>query len=456
MPPVLRRPAWQLLLAAAAVAWVALGVTQLLVAAPLGDDEAQYALAAQDFLDGVPARWFYVSSGMNALAVPGVLLGGDEVALRIVPFVVGLSFFAFTALLAVRAFGWVTAAWSMALIAGCRPLIQRSSELLTDLPAAGCLLGAMSIAIGELTREHGPRWRIVLVAPLLAAALYLRYGSCVPIAIIAAAALFVWWREIARRPWPVLVTAGAFLLLLVPHMVTATRTMGSPLGILLASRSVPVDDIGLVTYLTANPIGYYGLLAPIPMVVGVFSLLFNRDRRAVFVWLVAVGSIVAIGLLTHAQARYVIVGTTPLILLGVDTLVRLVDRHAARYKQVVAGFAIAAIAVSWVPCVRRALLYPAYQRERLSGILAAADAVRRDAAGIPCEVLARFRNRLEFYSGCTGIMSVPDAAYTRGRRIYVVWTSVGEPQPVLADVPGAHRPLLDTPEARVIRIEAAN
>ncbi|HEY5926279.1 MAG TPA: glycosyltransferase family 39 protein [Kofleriaceae bacterium] len=452
-----RRPAWQLLLCVAALVWVAIGVTQWLAAAPLRDDEAQYALAAQDFLDGVPARWFYVSTGMNALAVPGVLLGGDEITLRIMPLVVGACFFALTALLAVRAFGPMTAAWSMAILAGSRSVIQRTSELLSDLPAAGFMIGALWILVGELAREHGPRWRIVLAAPLLAAAFYLRYGSCVPIGIIGIATVLVWWRAIARRPWPVLATAGLFILLLVPHMVTATRTMGSPLGILLASRSVPGDDIGLTTYLTTNPFSYFGLLVPIPIVAGVFSIGFARDRRAVFLWLVAIGSFVAIALLTHAQARYVMVATTLLALLGTDALIRLVDRYAGRYKRVIAAVAIVPIVWSWYNCIRVGVTYPRAARERLAGTHAAADVIRRDASGRPCEVLARRRMRLNFHSGCTAIMSVPDEAYTRGRRIYVVWSNDGaKPQPDFADVPGVHRLLMDTPEARVIRIEGAD
>jgi hypothetical protein len=60
--------------------------------APLGHDEAQYALAARAALSGQPPPWNYLSFGMNLLAIPGVLLGGSEQALRWVPLCAGLGF----------------------------------------------------------------------------------------------------------------------------------------------------------------------------------------------------------------------------------------------------------------------------------------------------------------------------------------------------------------------------
>jgi hypothetical protein len=450
---IVSRHPWQLLLLAAGLVWLTVGLVQWLGAAPLGQDEARFALAARDFLHGREPRWYYVSSGMNAIAVPGLAFGGDEITLRIVPFAAGVGFFVLAMLFAWRVFGPTTAAWSMAVLAGSRSVIQRSTELLSDLPAAGLLIGGTWVLITEFDREDGPRWRLVWAAPLFAAALYVRYGSAVPIAIVSAACIVMWWRSILRQPKCVVATVGLFALLLVPHMIAATRMMGAPWGILIASREVPGDEFGLVTYLTNNPFLYYGLVAPVPMLAGVVSIAWRRDRRSVFVWVVAVSALLAIGLLTHAQARYVLFSTVLLVALGTHALIGVANAHAGRFAPAVAAIATAAIVASWINCMRQAWIFPDGVRVRTAGTFMSAAAIRDDAAGAPCKVMGRYLMRLEWYSGCEAVSTFPSAALQRGERIYAVWTDLGTPQPDFASLPGMHRSVLDARNARVIRIE---
>jgi 4-amino-4-deoxy-L-arabinose transferase-like glycosyltransferase len=453
MTRMFERPVWQAVLAAGSLAWLAIGLMQWFAAAPLGHDEAQYAIAAKDVLSGQPQRWFYLSTGMNALAVPGVLIGDSEHALRIVPLLAGLGFLTLTWLVARRVVGELAAAWAIAVLAGSRTLIQRSTDLLSDLPAAGLLIGGTWILVSELSRDGGPRWRITFAAPFLAAALYVRYGSAVPIAIICAAALLIWWRPILRRPLPVIAAAAAFAVLLLPHMIVATRTMGSPLGILLASKSVPGNDLGLVTYVTSNPFRYYGLLAPFPLLAGMLSIAAARDRRRIYLWLVAVSSIVAMGIITHAQPRYIFFGTTLLVILGADAIVRTVSHLAPRARQVIAGGALVAIALTWLSCGRRAFRYPHGVRHRQAGAFLASAAIRADAAGAPCMVLGRHLTQMEWYSGCRGVVEPQLAAIARGVPFYVVWTNSGVWQPDLGAMPGEHRTIFYLPMAHVIRLQ---
>src|SRR5204862_181833 len=86
------------------------------------------------------------------------------------------------------------------------------------------LLAGTAVIVAEVTREDGPRRRTLLAAPLLAAALYLRYASCVPIALLGAASLGFGLRSIRRRPWPIAATAALFLARRVPP----ARAPGSP------------------------------------------------------------------------------------------------------------------------------------------------------------------------------------------------------------------------------------
>ena len=52
--------------------------------------------------------------------------------------------------------------------------------------------------------------------------------------------------------------------------------------------------------MTQNPLHYYGVAAALAMVAGLASVR-GADPRRLFVWLVAVGSLVGIGLTTHGS-----------------------------------------------------------------------------------------------------------------------------------------------------------
>jgi hypothetical protein len=439
--------------AAGLTVWVANALIRLFSAYPLGHDEAQYALAARDMFAGAEPRWFYVSRGMNAIAGPGVLAGGSECALRFVPFVFGIGFVLATWQLARRTVGEATAAWTVAVLAGSRSYIGNSVELLSDMPAAACLIAATAMIAGELSREDGPRWRVVLVAPLLSAALYIRYGSCVPIAILAVLAGVLGWRTIGRRPAPVVVTGLVFVALFVPHAVMAIRTTGSPFGVLLDSKSVPLHRSmldGLVTYVTSNPIVFYGILSPPVMLAGLFAV--RRERRIGLLWLAAIADIVALGMITHAQVRYIFFGTALLVILGTDVIRRMIAAQAPRVRTALGAFAIAATVTAWVTVTFGSIEHRARRAASIRGTLAAAEAIRSDAKGSPCHVMGDPYTQLEWYGGCSStVFSLPDA-FARAEPVYVVDKNGAG----FYGLPGRHRSVLDIPGVvHVIRLDAA-
>lgn len=451
----------RLVFAVGLAAWVAGAVAIWLAAAPLGHDESQYAISAKDLLAGAPARWFNLSQGTTLVALPGVLAGGGALALRFVPLLLGVGFVLAAWQVARRACGDATAAWTVAALAAARPFMRYSAELLSDMPAATCLLAATAVILGELRPgpagaggadglDARPRWRIVLVAPLLAAALYLRYGSCVPIAFLGAAWLAFGWRELVRRPAPIVAAAALFLLLCVPHAWTAIELTGSPLGILLENRRVVPNRYvgeGLVAYLTSNPFVRYGWLTPPILIVGIASLpVLARSgaRRAAFLWVVAIPSIIVIALITEAQVRYVFFGVTLLAILGVDTIRNAVERCPPRARRVIAVCAAAAIATVWGVVMHGQLRYGANRAASADApTFAAAAAIRADAAGRRCEVLGQHDPQLEWHSGCRAAQVV---AYPGpGVWLYVVrdWTPGWQPE--LSGGPGRHTVILDRP-----------
>src|SRR5262245_12385462 len=105
------------LLLAGVAAWLVNALLGWIAAPPLGHDEAQYALSAKDIVAGHDPRWIYVSRGMSVVALPGVLAGGSELAMRFLPLVFSCGFVVASWLFARRLFGALTAAWVVALLA---------------------------------------------------------------------------------------------------------------------------------------------------------------------------------------------------------------------------------------------------------------------------------------------------------------------------------------------------
>jgi hypothetical protein len=385
------------LLVAAIAAWAVVTLLGIASGPPLGHDEAAFSLLARG---GGASTWLYRSSGVVELAKLGVALGGAEWAIRIASALAG-----FGVVLGVYGVGRATfpdeggrtGSWAAAVIAGAHPMVLRSAELIGDLPATGCMLAGTAVLAGELSREGGPRWRLVAAAPAFAAAFYLRYGSAPVIAIAGVAGALLWWRPIVRRPAPVFATAATFALLLTPHAVHSLRATGSLFGILEVSSQTPRRAYigeGLVTYVTSEPLMYYGALVAPLIVAGLAALVRPPgQRRGVwFLGAIALGQIVAIGLQSHAQPRYIFVATCLLVVLGVAFA-----RRAVRPRQ---RLALALVVLSWLGCAIAVIPYNVHLARLRAPLIAAASAIRADTHGRPCIVVARVVTQLAWYTGC--------------------------------------------------------
>lgn len=379
---------------AALVGWLVVGFLALVSGPPLGHDEAAYAVAAR----GDAPAWHYRSTGMIAIARVGLAVGDSAFALRTVALLAGTSILFGAFLLGRAAFDERTGAWAALVLATAHPMASRASELIGDLPATGCLLAACGIAIGELGRERA-RWRLVAAAPLFAAAFYIRYGSAPVIAMAAALLIVLYAKKLAQ--WPVLVTAAAFIVLLLPYVRHSLEATGSMLGVLEASAAMPrrayVGE-GLVTYLTSNPFVFYGALVAPTMLAG---LIFSWPRRhamtrsRAFVIVLALGQIVSLGLQSHGQPRYVFFATVLLVIAGVDTL-----RHFDRPR-----LAIAAVALAWTGLAIGIVPFQHHVRDLRAPLYAAADAIRTDAGGRPCAIAANVAPQLIWATRCQVVIA---------------------------------------------------
>lgn len=349
---------------------------------------------------------------------------GCEQALHLLPALLGLAFIAAAWFAATRLADREAAAWTIAVLVGTTPLIRFDIELLSDLPSAACMLALVGVLVREL--RDRPSWRFTLCAPLAIAAVYIRYGSCVPVALIAAAALLFGWRAILRHPWPPLLAAAAVVVAVAPLRAA-----------LEFSRHVPPATHGLTHYVR-HPFWFFGALAPPLMLLS----LTTRDRWRRFAVAIGIADIVALGLETAAQTRYVVLGLALLVAVGVAELR---DRLAGtRHRRAVAIACGIAIGATWLVALAAAYTQRDRRAAGVSPTLEAAAAIRRDAAGAPCAVVGRHYSQLEWYSGCRAV-STP----TAGARTYVVRDASGGPnQP--APVEGAR--ILATPHVEVTRL----
>jgi hypothetical protein len=406
------------LVAGAFAVWASCAVIRWIASPPLSHDEAHYALASRDLLAGDPPRWIYMSIGTQMIAAPGVAAGGSERALRALPALLGLVFLACAWRVAAVLAGEEPAAWAIAVLAGTTPVTRFQIDLMSDMPSCACLLAAIAILVGELRRDRGPRWRIVAAAPLAAAALYFRYGSVVPLAIIGIATL-----GFARVRGKLVVTGLVFALCVPPLVHT-----------LLVSAGVPPPESGLATY-AAHPIAYAGALATLLAVIAVAGAW--RDRWWLYAAAIGVADIIALGWETHAQSRYILLGIVLLVAVG-SAVAHDVAKRAPRAVTVVCAMAVV---VSWIAAISSAWHARDHRIAGMASTLAAADAIRRDAHGRACVVVGRHTTQLEWYSGCR-------IAYDATGLAYVVRDDTGGPdQP--APVRGTT--ILHTPHVDVTR-----
>lgn len=440
------------LLLAALIGWAAIAVLSLIVGAPLGHDEAQYAIAARGDMHG--EVWLYLSPGTINIARVGVSLGDAPWLVRLPSALFGMGVPLVTYAVGRTAFDERTGAWAAAVIAGAPHFGFHNADLLSDLPAAACVVAGITVIARELSRNEGPSWWLVAAAPAWAVGFYIRYGHAPVIAIAGLLACVLWWRRLLARPLPVLVTVVTFVGLLVPHALHSLDKTGSVLGVLRHSSAAPAESYmgeGLVDYVTSNPLWFYGLVVAPVIVVGLVSIGWRdeRWRMRVFLGGVAIGQVVMIGLQTRAQPRYVYIAVMLLAVLGVAALARL----AARFPRLPRVLPYVVVAAAWLFVAIRVIPTHEHRAHARAHLVAASDTIVRDTARRPCLVLTRQVPQIWMFTRChTALSREPYPPWPRDRRIYVVGTAdnVLEIVPLLRALGGVASPLpVSDPRARV-------
>ncbi|HUJ60976.1 MAG TPA: glycosyltransferase family 39 protein, partial [Kofleriaceae bacterium] len=271
--------------------------TEIAVAPPLGFDEAVYALGGRSLV-GVERSYYpdYRPAGMRAVAALGVLAGGKDWQLRIVPAALALAFGAAAIRLARRWHGAAAARLVAACLLAWPQLVERGAQLLSDLPAALAGLVALGELIAATERdEPHPLRRAALAGTAAAASFWLRYGAVVAIAATGAAVL------VARpRRWRLLAVFAAIVVAAIaPWLWYSEHQTGSLAGIALDAQHAagnPHVGAGLATYASGWFVTIAGPVVGVVALIGIYAAARRRSTPWAIAALAAVVQLIGLGL----------------------------------------------------------------------------------------------------------------------------------------------------------------
>lgn len=332
----------------------------------LGYDESVYAVLARHWVSGTPdSGWALHRPPLLSVlgVVPVVVAGGQEWAFRLIGAAFGVGTVLAAWWLARSIGGPVAGLLAAVTLAAASPLQLESGVFLTDVPSA-CLLIVLTALLWRQLRGADPiNAGFLMLAPVAAAAFYLRYGAAVAIVALGIAAVATSGRRLAQSGRIVLATVVVFLLLILPHAAIATGQLGTPWGILLmaergaaeASQQLPLAQYALgFPWEIIGPLGALLALAGLTAIIvavgrrtgGRSEDLRERDRFAAFVGVTVLILMAVLGTIIHAEARYLLFVMALLVVLGSTTVAAFAARFSrARRRQTLVTAALIASAL---------------------------------------------------------------------------------------------------------------
>lgn len=399
----------------------------------LGHDEAAYGVKAKQWLYDTPGSGWSPHRGI-AMSLYGYLVldaGGGEAGLRLIGLLGVLTLAVAVWLLANRLAGArVAAVSSLAVVAG-PAMLRRSTEYLSDIPSAALLVVCAWIVWCELGERDAPSYRLLWVLAPAWLAFYLRYQSALSLGLIGLIAAILWWPKIRSRPGPVITLIGIGLIGLIPHFIQSVDLRGSPWGILtftgdIAGRAFIGE--GLVDYARDGLWPLAGFVGPLAVagsvagLVGYWKLEMVRVRL-LFLMVPAVLQVLALGLLSHGEPRFVFFPLALIVIAATIAVERWARERSRSWAPAVAAamavLVVGSFAISSVDA-RRSV---ANRADRNRTIEESALLVAAEASEDACSVLTTFSPQMTYYSECETDTFRPSV----------------EPSVAVADLPGEHR-----------------
>jgi len=424
----------------------------ILDGATLVHDESAYGVKTRQWLEGTPdTGWSpHRGIGMSLLGYPVLGAGGSEPGLRLIGLAGAMALAAGAWGLGRRLGGPVVGAMAaLGVIAG-PAVLSRGTEYLSDVPAAGLLVFCAVILWRELGDRELPTYRLLWALPLAWAAFYLRYQSIVSLALLAVVALFLWWDKVRRRPGPAvwLVVIGAIGL--IPHVIHSIGLTGEPWGILtytgrIAGRAYVGE--GLSDYAQQLPwdlAGYLGPVALVAALVGMATAWRDHSERQGYLFLLipALAQVVALGLISHGEPRFLFFPIALVVVAGAMTIHRWASQTATSWGLAVAS----AVGIVVIGSLALSSTFAGdWVRNRTASnepVELAAVEVSSLAGGASCGVFTSYTPQVTFYSGCAsevfGVVGEPEAAVNelQGEAKFVVLVENGKRQPTGAALAG--------------------
>lgn len=270
-------------------------------------------------------------------------------------------------------------------------VLRRGAQLGSDIPACVFLLLVCHVLIASATRS---RWITLWLAPLGAAAYYLRYGSIVALGCLAVVFAIIWRDQLRRLLVPLILTGLLFAALLIPHVLDSIEKTGSPLGIfVLAGKEAHRRYLGegLVYYLGVWWWRDVGPVMTLLLAYGAVATIRTTDRTVRFLGLSSLAMIAVYGVSTHGESRYVLL---PMVLLGLIGAQRLGLTWRFRWLSVLSAIAVATAAVSIVVTVNlESPRAPHLGAQMVTWI-------RKNTPATPCATLSLHHRQVAWYTQC--------------------------------------------------------
>lgn len=391
--------------------YAVLGTALILQRAPLGHDEAVYALRAR-FLAGEHGDVGY----WNDYRAPGLPLimrlvlpfGDTDGYLRSVVLLVAVAGIVVTWLWARRWFGPRAALVAAALLATAPWYLRTGTRIFVDAP--GATFGVATVAVFALAigRERISRWALLTV-PVAALATLNRYGAPTLVAGGLTVVALAHWRQVLRS-WRLVAVVGAGTAAAVGAILLVPAVTGSAQAPLRAFRARQ-DAKGIGAFASYGDFnehwprvlgGPVGLVVVVGVVLALVALTRRGDTRGRIAIVLGV-FVVSYALLNAGLAQgfpMYLVPMLPLVMIvAAAGLAPLLDRvNVATVLALVAAL----LAVTAVPAYRAGQQAVRLQERNFDLLEQSAVAIGRERAG-NCVVVASYSPQVAWYSRCLSL-----------------------------------------------------
>ncbi|MDH3193713.1 MAG: glycosyltransferase family 39 protein, partial [Acidimicrobiia bacterium] len=211
--------------------------------APLGHDEAVYALKARTLSEGTTSAFFWNDYRAPGLPMILALIGryvSSDASMRLGVVVFGGLTILLTWLIGRKLFDGQVGLIAAAGLAFSPVVVASASSVWPDLPGTALGLAVLAVLIFSTHRDK-VSWWVLVAAPLSIAATLVRFGAPIPIGI-GAVAVAVWRWEVVRRSLPQVAALGMLTALPVWAMLGTSRFLGTAMSPLDAIASLDASN----------------------------------------------------------------------------------------------------------------------------------------------------------------------------------------------------------------------